>query len=138
MIIFLFIGMTLLVSLCIISGLFIFFSKIKTDLSAFWILGSSKMDLQYASKWLLNLMGIISVFIGIFLALGFLFALDKWDLNVMPDVFVDRKIPVYITWKGVLLSFFIPTTISVAFSHIALNSFKKETDYLEHIRSVGN
>lgn len=138
MIIFLFIGMTLLVSLCIISGLFIFFSKIKTDLSAFWILGSSKAELQYASKWLLNLMGIISVCIGIVLALGFLFALEKWDLNVMPDVFVDRKIPVYITLKGIFLSFFIPTSISIAFSHLALNSFKKETDYLEHIRSVGN
>ncbi len=138
MIIFLFIGMTLLVSLCIISGLFIFFSKIKTDLSAFWILGSSKNELQKASKWLLNIMGILSVATGILLGLIFLFALENWDLNVMPDVFVDRKIPVYITSKGVFLSFFIPTIISVTFSHLALNSFKKETNYLEHIRSVGN
>lgn len=137
MIVFLFVGMTLLVSLCITSGLFIFFYKIKTDLASFWILGTSKVELVKASKIFLNLMGVMSVLGGLALGLVFLFILDRADMNIMPDVFVDRKIPVYITFKGLALSFLIPTGISITFSHLALNSFKKENDYLEHIRSVG-
>ena len=45
---FLFVVMTCLVSLCITSGLHIFTSKIKIDLASFWILGASKLKLEKA------------------------------------------------------------------------------------------
>ena len=47
--VFLFIAMTLLVSLSITSGLMIFLGKIKGDLASFWILGASKRDLEKSS-----------------------------------------------------------------------------------------
>ena len=65
MMLLLFIGMTMLVSLCITSGLMIFFSKIKNDLAGFWIMGSSKSRLIKASMIFLSLINFLSVSCGL-------------------------------------------------------------------------
>jgi lipoprotein-releasing system permease protein len=135
---FLFSGMTLLVSLCITSGLMIFLGKVKGDLVSFWILGSSKKKLEFAMKVFLNTTTLGSIIGG--LAFGFLFLglMKIYAPNIMPDIFVDRHIPVYITTRGVFLSFFIPYIISIAFSVIAIIQFKKdESSYLDYVRSIG-
>uniref|UniRef100_UPI003561609A hypothetical protein n=1 Tax=Halobacteriovorax sp. TaxID=2020862 RepID=UPI003561609A len=135
---FLFSGMTLLVSLCITSGLMIFLGKVKGDLVSFWILGSSKNRLEVAMKIFLNLTTLSSIVGGLIFGFGFLALMKVYAPNIMPDVFVDRQIPVYITFKGVLTSFLIPYVISIAFSALAFFQFKKdESTYLDYVRSIG-
>jgi lipoprotein-releasing system permease protein len=134
--IFLFAAMSLLVSLCITSGLLIFFNKIKNDLSSFWILGASLQKINLSTTLFLHLMSLISILLGLFLGLGFLFLFDKLGANIMPDVFVDRKIPVLITTQGILISTLVPYVISFIFVQISLNQFKKEHNLLDHVRSI--
>lgn len=135
--VFLFVAMTMLVSLCITSGLLIFFDKIKVDLASFWILGSSKKKLNQSSSVFLHFMSFTSVFIGLVFGLVFLYFFDKYGVEILPDVFVDRKIPIYVTTRGVLVSFFVPYMISLVFSKFSLSQFKKETNFLDHVRTIG-
>ncbi|WP_127716218.1 ABC transporter permease [Halobacteriovorax sp. HLS] len=135
---FLFTGMTLLVSLCITSGLMIFLGKVKGDLVSFWILGSSKKKLEFAMKVFLNATTLGSIVGGLIFGFIFLGLMKVYAPNIMPDIFVDRQIPVFITLKGVLLSFIIPYFISITFSALAIIQFKKEeSSYLDYVRSIG-
>jgi lipoprotein-releasing system permease protein len=135
--VFLFSAMTLLVSLCITSGLLVFFEKVKIDLASFWILGTSRKTLERATSFFLFFVCNLSIVLGILMALVFLYYFDNYGVEILPDVFVDRKIPVYITTKGILISFAIPTLISTLFTLISLKQFKRENSYLNHVRSVG-
>lgn len=134
---FLFIGMTMLVSLCITSGLLIFFDKIRNDLASFWILGASKRSLERAAFLFLNLITFCSVFLGLGLGGIFLFLLDRYGVEVMPDIFVDRKIPIHVTASGVFISFVVPYAIALIFSLISLHQFKRESEssLLEQVRT---
>lgn len=134
--IFLFAAMSLLVSLCISSGLLIFFNKIKSDLASFWILGASFSQIDRATKYFLHLMSFLSIVSGVLAGLGFLWLFDHYAPEIMPDVFVDRKIPILITAKGLFISFIVPYAISSIFVTFALAQFKKEHDLLDHVRSV--
>ena len=135
--IFLFICMTMLVSLCITSGLMLFFDKVKGDLASFWILGASEKKLERASGLFLHLLSLGAILAGLFTGLLFLFLLDRYGANIMPDVFVDRKIPVHITISGIIISVFVPYLISLTFSFFSLGQFKKERSYLDQVRIVG-
>lgn len=134
--IFLFAAMSLLVSLCISSGLLIFFNKIKSDLASFWILGASFSKIDRATKYFLHLMSFFSIVGGVIAGLGFLWLFDHYAPEIMPDVFVDRKIPILITAKGLFISFIVPYVISSIFVTFALAQFKREHDLLDHVRSV--
>jgi lipoprotein-releasing system permease protein len=134
--IFLFAAMSLLVSLCISSGLLIFFNKIKTDLSSFWILGASLFKINQSTKYFLHLMSFLSIFGGLVLGLIFLFLFDKMAADIMPNVFVDRRIPILITQKGLLISFLVPYCISWLFITFSLRQFKREYNLLDHVRSM--
>lgn len=134
--VFLFAAMSLLVSLCISSGLLIFFNKIKSDLASFWILGASFSRIDRATKYFLHLMSFLSIGGGVLFGLGFLWLFDHFAPEIMPDVFVDRKIPILITFKGLLVSFIVPYIISSIFVTFALAQFKREHDLLDHVRSV--
>jgi len=134
--VFLFAAMSLLVSLCISSGLLIFFNKIKTDLSSFWILGASHDKINRSTKYFLHLMSFLSILCGVLAGLLFLYLFDHFAPEIMPDVFVDRKIPILITAKGLLVSFFVPYLISFFFVKFALAQFKREHDFLSHVRSI--
>lgn len=134
--IFLFAAMSLLVSLCISSGLLIFFNKIKTDLSSFWILGASFESLNRSTKYFLHLMSFVSIAIGLLGGLIFLWFFDHYAPEIMPDVFVDRKIPILITFKGLLIAFCVPYFISSLFVTFALSQFKREHNLLDHVRSI--
>ena len=134
--VFLFAAMSLLVSLCISSGLLIFFNKIKTDLASFWILGASFSRIDRATKYFLHLMSFFSIGGGVLFGLGFLWLFDHFAPEIMPDVFVDRKIPILITFKGLFVSFIVPYVISSIFVTFSLAQFKREHDLLDHVRSV--
>ncbi len=134
--VFLFAAMSLLVSLCISSGLLIFFNKIKTDLSSFWILGASLEKINQSTKYFLHLMSLVSILSGVFGGLIFLWFFDHYAPEIMPDVFVDRKIPILITGKGLAVSFFVPYLISSLFITFALSQFRREHNLLDHVRSI--
>lgn len=135
--VFLFIAMNLLVSLCIISGLLIFLRKVRVDLSSFWILGTSREKLEKASWWLVNILSLGSVGSGIVVGLLFLILFEQFGGDIMPDIFVDRKIPIHINAQGILVSFFIPYFISLFFSWLSIKQFKKDSQYLDIVRTVG-
>lgn len=134
--VFLFAAMSLLVSLCITSGLLIFFNKIKNDLSSFWILGASLEKINKSTKLFLYLMTFGSILSGLLFGIIFLLIFDKVGADIMPDVFVDRKIPVLITMKGIFISVIVPYLISFIFIKMTLNQFNKEYNLLDHVRSV--
>ena len=69
---FLFVVMTCLVSLCITSGLHIFTSKIKIDLASFWILGASKLKLEKAYMYFLIIMSLTTICFGLTAAFSFI------------------------------------------------------------------
>jgi lipoprotein-releasing system permease protein len=135
---FLFIGMSLLVAICITSGFMIFFDKIKTDLISYWVLGRSQKSLFKMSYIFTHLLSLVFCSLGLLGGLIFLYALDNFDLNFMPDFFVERRIPVQIDSLKVIISFVIPYSISAFFSYFSFSIFKKETgDFIRVIRSVG-
>ncbi|NOT78108.1 MAG: ABC transporter permease [Bacteriovoracaceae bacterium] len=134
--IFLFAAMSLLVSLCISSGLLIFFNKIKSDLASFWILGASLSKIDRATKYFLHMMSFFSIFSGLIFGLVFLWIFDHYAPEIMPDMFVDRKIPILVTAKGLFVAFIVPYSISSIFITFALRQFRREHDLLDHVRSV--
>lgn len=134
--IFLFFGMTLLVSLCITSGLLLFFGKIKLDLTSFWILGAARNDLKSMTSKLSYSLVIISSLSGLVAGLGFLWIFDLFGGEILPDIFVDRKIPIDITPIGLLLALFIPMGIGLIFARLSLIQGDRDEDYLTLIRSA--
>lgn len=135
--VFLFVSMTMLVSLCITSGLMIFFNKVRSDLASFWILGSTRANLDKSSSFFLVLMSSFSVGIGLLVGLFALYLLDQYGGNIMPVGFVDRKIPVRVDSLGLFVSFFVPFTISIIFSFFSLIQFRKDNQFIDIVRSVG-
>ncbi len=124
---FLFIGMSLLVAICITSGFMIFFDKIKTDLICYWVMGKSQKEIYKMSYLFTHLVSIIFCSLGVACGLLVLKLLNSNDLNLMPDFFVERRIPVKISGLKVFLAFIIPYSISVLFSYFSFSSFKKDT-----------
>lgn len=135
--VFLFFVMTLLVSLCIVSGLLLFFDKIELDLSSFWILGASKRNLNRSVSLFFLLLVSLSITMGILLGLALLFALEKSGIPLLPAIFVDREIPIHITLQGLLIASFVPLGIGSLFLSFVLVHFTRRVDYLERIRVIG-
>lgn len=135
--VFLFIAMTLLVALSITSGLLLFFDRVKKDLASFWILGASRNALDRASGLFLVLMSLLSTLTGMGLGLLSLWFLHQFGGELMPEGFVDRKIPVLIKNSALMVSFFVPFGISLLFSAATLYQFRRDNDFLETIRSIG-
>ena len=136
--IFLFGAMALLVAFCISSGLLIFFNKIKLDLSSFWILGMSPKMLFKSTTVFLYLLIILSLLLGLGFGTGFLVLFKTYGTEILPDVFIDRKIPVYFSLKSYVIAFFLPFLISAVFIQIALNKFKQDDDHISNLRSPLN
>lgn len=135
---FLFVGMSFLVAICITSGFMIFFDKIKTDLISFWVLGKSKKNIFEMSYVLTHIISFIFCSSGLIFGLFFLYLLKHNDLNFMPDFFVERRIPVSIDALKIIISFTVPYIISAIFSYFSFSSFKKESkSFLKIIKTVG-
>jgi lipoprotein-releasing system permease protein len=123
---FLFVAMTFLVAIAITSGLLIFYSKIRRDLMSFWILGMPQKKLiRLCYRFTLILSGITCVLGGIF-GHGVLLLLERFGHDIMPDIFVERRLPIHLDLQHVLMSLFIPFGISVIFSYLSFAHFRKE------------
>ena len=79
----------------------------------------------------------MSAVVGLGLGFLILVLIDQFSGNIMPDIFVERKIPVQFNVMMFVISFSIPVFLSLIFVRFGLNDFKNETDYLKNVRSVG-
>ncbi len=134
----LFISMTFLISITITAGFMIFFDKIKRDLASFWILGASKKQIMKLARVFCSLVSFLTCLSGLGAGLIALSFLEKYSSHIMPDVFMERNLPVNITWEGIVISVLIPYVISLTFGLFSLSHFKKENhSFLEIVRNVG-
>ena len=124
--VFLFVAMTLLVAISITSGLLIFLDKAKIDLIGLWILGLSQKDQKTYFTWFLGLISFVVTLIGLVSAAGFLIILKNYGADILPDIFIDRKIPVHFTWQGVVVATIVPFCMSFIFSLWTLKTFQKD------------
>lgn len=135
---FLFISMSLLVAIAITSGLLIFYSKIRRDLMSFWILGMSQKKLVGLCFKFTLILSAVTVFIGGFFGHLALILLEQYGHKLMPDIFVERQLPVQLDLNHILMSLFIPFGISLIFSYFSFAHFRKENQsFVAIVRSLG-
>ncbi len=134
---FLFISMSLLVAIAITSGLMIFYSKIRRDLMSFWILGMGQKKLMALSfKFTLILSGVTVLIGGIFGSVA-LTILERFGHELMPDIFVERSLPVQLNFNSIVISLLIPFGISLIFSWFSFAYFRKENQsFVNIVRSL--
>jgi lipoprotein-releasing system permease protein len=134
---FLFISMSFLVAIAITSGLMIFYAKIKRDLMSFWILGMSQKKLLALSFKFTLIISAVTVMIGgIFGSLA-LKLLENFGHELMPDIFVERNLPVQLNFNSIVISLLIPFGISLVFSWFSFAYFRKENQsFVNIVRSL--
>ncbi len=137
MMIFLFLGMCFLVCLSISSAVLVFIKKVNKDLTALWVLGASKSSIYALSRNSLFKICFFSIAVGVVIGAILLICLDRFGGNIMPDIFVERKIPVSFNYMMFVISLLIPSFLSFIFIQLGLNEFKNESDYLKNVRSIG-
>ncbi len=133
---FLFASMTILISLCIVAGVHIYLDKIKVDLTALWILGASERTIQKLYRRFFGVFGPIFIIFGVVLAYGFLKILDSGSWEIMPSVFVERKIPIHLGPWAFVIGLALPSLIYLVLVSWSLIQFNK-LNFLEYLRSVG-
>lgn len=133
---FLFASMCLLVAFTISSGLTVFFDRVKKDLVAFWIVGESQKTIRKHMEKFSFLVTAGTSFIGVLAGIGFLLLLKTFGQDIMPQVFVERSIPIDLSPEKIISSFAIPATISLGFAIFVLKQVFGEKDLaLKTIRS---
>jgi lipoprotein-releasing system permease protein len=135
---FLFISMSLLVAIAITSGLLIFYSKIRRDLMSFWILGMAQRKLVGLCFKFTLILSAVTVFIGGIFGYIALKLLESYGHDLMPDIFVERELPVQLDFSHIVLSLMIPFGISLIFSYFSFAQFRKENQsFVSIVRSLG-
>ncbi len=133
----LFVCMCFLVSITIVAGNLIFFNKIRFDLISFWILGLSKKSISYLMFLYFQIQALITCIAGLLVGGLVLYLLKEYAPDIMPNVFLERSLPVEVTTYHLLVSFFVPYGVASLFSLYALITFNKEnSSYIELIRKV--
>lgn len=134
---FLFISMSLLVAIAITSGLLIFYSKIRRDLMSFWILGmGQKKIIQLCFKFTL-ILSALTCALGAIFGYGTLKILERYGHDMMPDIFVERQLPIQLNFSNIVLSLLIPFGISLVFSWFSFAHFRKENQsFVSIVRSL--
>lgn len=134
---FLFVATSFLIGICIVSGFLIFYQKIKIDMASFWLLGLSKTKILKLTSRFGHLITLSSCAFGLVLGLTFLFILKNNQLTIMPDVFIERSLPVKITSLNIVISFVVPYFISTIFTSLVFSIFKKEEiSFLSFLRKM--
>lgn len=135
---FLFISMSFLVAIAITSGLMIFYSKIRRDLMSFWILGMGQRKLIKLCFKFTLILSAFTVLIGGIFGYITLKLLEKFGHDIMPDIFVERELPVQLDFSHIVISLVIPFGISLIFSYFSFANFRKENQsFVQIVRSLG-
>ena len=72
---------------------------------------------------------------GLVFAFIFLELFDSYGPQVLPEVFVDRKIPIKVNFRALILSFIVPALMSLIFSFLTFRVNIKDNNYIELLRS---
>jgi lipoprotein-releasing system permease protein len=132
---FLFASMSFLVAVSIASALFIFLEKVKIDLMSFWILGLSLEKCErYTRSFIICLTMAVSA-VGVVMGLLVLKIIESFGHAIMPDFFIEARLPVEITFSSLFLSFAIPFGVSLLLTYASLAQFKNlKGEFLRLIR----
>lgn len=134
----LFASMALLVALAITTGLLLFFARIRPDLASFWIMGMSLQRLHHLCLGFIIQLSAVVCLVGVGVGSVFLWALAKFGHDLMPDVFVERSLPVQFSPVSLGLAFFVPFVIALIFSLWSFLQFRKENRTFIHlVRGAG-
>lgn len=134
---FLFTSMSFLVAIAITSGLLIFYSKISKDLMSFWILGMTQQKLVNLCFRFTLLLSMVTVIIGGIFGHITLKLLESYGHDFMPDIFVERKLPIHLDFSHIIISLLIPFGISIIFSYFSFAYFRKENQsFVQVVRSI--
>lgn len=135
MMLFLFGAMTFLVSISITAGLLIFYDKVKKDFATFWIIGMEKKRIYRVSSYFTYTLNALACVLGLLLGCAFLWFLKEYSQSFIPEVFVERSLPVKITWASIGVSFFLPMGISLLFSMFSVHFIlREEGSFLKILR----
>lgn len=135
---FLFMSMSFLVAIAITSGLLIFYSKIRRDLMSFWILGMSQKKLLGLCFKFTLILSAVTVCVGGIFGHIVLLLLEKFGHKLMPDIFVERELPIHLDFNHIVISLVIPFGISLIFSYFSFSNFRKENQsFVSIVRSLG-
>ena len=135
---FLFISMSFLVAIAITSGLMIFYAKIRRDLMSFWILGMPQKKLVWLCFKFTMILSAVTVLVGGIFGHLTLKILEMFGHDLMPDIFVERHLPVHLDFSHIIMSLFIPFGISLIFSYFSFSHFRKENQsFISIVRSLG-
>lgn len=137
-ILFLFSATVVLVGLCIISGLSIFFNRLRQDFVSFWILGMSVQKIRKVGVWNISLITVLTLLVGNILGVVLCLVLKDLSPSIMPEMFVERSLPIKLKSTAFLFSFVLPFLLSIFFTIFSGFKFiSSKTDFLNSIRSVG-
>ncbi len=135
--IFLFMATVFLVVISIAGGLAIFYNRLKVDFASFWIQGLSVQKIKMMGMKSIGLITLITLILGNIGGLIFVKLLKEYSPQVMPQMFVDRSLPVKLEPEIFLYSFLIPAVITFIVSYLSSkNYFSKKADFINLIRSA--
>ena len=125
-----------LIALTILSGLGLFFRKISRELCAFWILGASKDSIVKMVRPFITLLIFIPILLGLLGGTGISLYLKYYGPQFMPDVFVERSLPISFELINYFLSFSIPFCIGILVAYPSWIWFQRNFDFLKSVKST--
>lgn len=135
--IFLFMATVFLVVISIAGGLAIFYNRLKTDFASFWILGLSVNEIKKMGNKAIGSLSVLTLLLGNAFGLLLVKLLKVYSPNIMPQMFVDRSLPVKLSPSVFLYSFLIPAGITFVVSYISSqNYFSKKKEFVNLIRAA--
>lgn len=133
----LFTMMVILISLTIISACSLFLNKIHLEMFVFWLLGQSNKKIQRSLFVTFQCIIIGSIVSGLLLGTVILLYLDVKGPLIMPDVFLERTIPVNFALKHYVYSLIIPYIMASLFVYWSLKDFfQHRPSYSELLKRV--
>lgn len=135
--VFIFTMMAILVSLTIISSCSLFLNKVQLEMFVFWLLGESSQKIKQGLFFTFQTVIVGSISAGLLFGFAVLLYLDLKSPMIMPDVFLERTIPVVFAWKHMIVSFLIPYLIASLFVYVSLKEFfNMQTSFSSLIKRV--
>lgn len=119
----LFTMMSVLVSLTILSAYSLFLTKVQLEMFVFWLMGRSQRQIK---NWMLifsQSLALIAILMGVLLGLALLFYLKNYAPVIMPDVFVERSLPVSFQLRHFVYAILLPFMIASVFTFFSIKEF---------------
>ncbi|POB14389.1 hypothetical protein C0Z22_04660 [Halobacteriovorax sp. DA5] len=137
-VLFLFLATIVLVTFSIISGLSIFYARVRNDFASFWILGMSMDQIKKYGGLNIAIITVCAIALGNLLSFIVLKLLAQFSPVIMPAMFVDRSLPVRFTASSFVFSFLVPVIITVIFTLFSnWRFFKDNGNFISFVKKVG-